>query len=45
MYNMMIEKGLTTPTANGSAAELLNPISLEVNKDVMGALASSCPEK
>jgi len=39
------ENGLTNPTERGKADAFSNPTSLEVNKELVGARASSCPEK
>lgn len=44
-HNTSSVKGLTNPIPRGSAAALLNPISFDVNIDVVGPRANSCPEK
>ena len=43
--NNKTEKGLTNPTANGNIAELWNPISCDVNMDMVGLRVISCPAK
>lgn len=40
-HNTKAENGETNPTVNGSAAELINPVSFEVKRDPTGPLANS----